>query len=45
MKRHRLMEPDRDLARRVNRSMEVVFAFLESELQKLMEWVIGQDAL
>lgn len=45
LKRHRLMEPDRDLARRVTRSMEVIFAFLESELQRLMEWVIGQDSL
>lgn len=45
LKRHRLMEPDRDLARRVTRSMEVIFAFLESELQQLMEWVIGQDSL
>lgn len=45
LKRHRLMEPDRELARRVTRSMEVIFSFLESELQRLMEWVIGQDAL
>lgn len=45
LKRHRLMEPDRDLARRVTRSMEVIFSFLEQELQRLMEWVIGQDAL
>ncbi|KHN99026.1 Exocyst complex, component Exoc1 [Metarhizium album ARSEF 1941] len=45
LKRHRLMEPDRDLARRVTRSMEVIFAFLESELQRLMEWVVGQDPL
>ena len=45
LKRHRLMEPDRELARRVTRSMEVIFAFLESELQRLMEWVIGQDPL
>lgn len=45
LKRHRLMEPDRDLARRVTRSMEVIFAFLESELQRLMDWVIGQDPL
>lgn len=44
-KRHRLMEPDRELARRVTRSMEVVFGFFEAELQRLMEWVIGQDAL
>lgn len=45
LRRHRLMEPDRDLARRVTRSMEVIFVFLESELQRLMEWVIGQDPL
>lgn len=45
LKRHRLMEPDRDLARRVTRSMEVIFAFLDQELTRLMEWVIGQDPL
>jgi hypothetical protein len=45
LKRHRLMEPDRDLARRVTRSMEVIFAFLEQDLTRLMEWVLGQDAL
>ncbi|CAM1505701.1 Fc.00g113380.m01.CDS01 [Cosmosporella sp. VM-42] len=45
LKRHRLMEPDRELARRVTRSMEVIFAFLDQELQRLMEWVIGQDPL
>ncbi|PHH89012.1 hypothetical protein CDD83_6759 [Cordyceps sp. RAO-2017] len=45
LRRHRLMEPDRDLARRVTRSMEVIFAFLEFELQRLIEWVIGQDPL
>lgn len=45
LKRHRLMEPDRELARRVTRSMEVIFSFLETELQRLMEWVVGQDPL
>ncbi|KAG6322748.1 hypothetical protein E4U44_003363 [Claviceps purpurea] len=45
LKSYRLMEPDRDLARRVTRSMEVIFAFLQPELQRLMEWVIGQDPL
>lgn len=45
LRRHRLMEPDRDLARRVTRAMEVIFAFFESELRRLMEWVIGQDPL
>ncbi|KAH0491508.1 hypothetical protein TgHK011_002936 [Trichoderma gracile] len=45
LKRHRLMEPDRELARRVTRSMEAIFAFLEAELRRLMEWVIAQDPL
>lgn len=45
LRRHRLMEPDRDLARRVTRSMEVIFSFVERDLQVLMEWVIGQDPL
>lgn len=45
LKRHRLMEPDRELARRVTRSMEIIFSFLEGELQRLMEWVIAQDPL
>jgi hypothetical protein len=45
LRRHRLMEPDRELARRVTRSMEVIFSFLEQEVQRLMEWVIGQDPL
>lgn len=45
LKRHRLMEPDRELARRVTRSMEVIFSFLETEIQRLMEWVLGQFPL
>lgn len=45
LKRRRLMEPDRELARRVTRSMEVIFAFLEPEIQRLMEWVLGQFPL
>ncbi|KAF7545767.1 hypothetical protein G7Z17_g8919 [Cylindrodendrum hubeiense] len=45
LKRPRLMEPDRELARRVTRAMEVIFTFLEAELLRLMEWVIGQDPL
>lgn len=45
LKRHRLMEPDRDLARRVTRSMEAIFSFTESELQRLIDWVVGQDPL
>ncbi|KAH7161547.1 exocyst complex component Sec3-domain-containing protein [Dactylonectria macrodidyma] len=45
LKRPRLMEPDRELARRVTRSMELIFTFLEQELLRLMEWGIGQDPL
>lgn len=45
LKRRRLMEPDRELARRVTRSMEVIFTFLEPEIQRLMEWVLGQFPL
>lgn len=45
LKRHRLMEPDRELARRVTRSMEVIFEFLELDIQRLVDWVIGQDPL
>ncbi|KAM7204917.1 exocyst complex component 1 [Naviculisporaceae sp. PSN 640] len=45
LKRHRLMEPDRELARRVTRAMEVIFQFLESNLQQLMDWVLGMDPL
>ncbi|KAF4975777.1 hypothetical protein FZEAL_7479 [Fusarium zealandicum] len=45
LRRPRLMEPDRELARRILRSMEFIFTFLESELLRLMEWVVGQDPL
>lgn len=45
LKRHRIMEPNREMARRVTRSMEVIFTFLETEIQRLMEWVLGQFPL
>lgn len=45
LKRHRLMEPDRDLARRVTRSMEVIFPFLERDLGNLVDWVLSQSPL
>ncbi|KAF5662073.1 component of exocyst complex [Fusarium heterosporum] len=45
LRRPRLMEPDRELARRILRAMEVIFTFLEGELLRLMEWVVGQDPL
>ncbi|KAI8628814.1 exocyst complex component Sec3-domain-containing protein [Xylariaceae sp. FL1651] len=45
LKRHRLMEPDRELARRVTRAMESIFSFLEQDLQNLVLWVLAQDPL
>ncbi|RYO76989.1 hypothetical protein DL762_009562 [Monosporascus cannonballus] len=45
LRRHRLMEPDRELARRVTRAMEVIFQFLEQDLQVLIAWVLSQDPL
>ncbi|KAL2755557.1 hypothetical protein ACRALDRAFT_2053070 [Sodiomyces alcalophilus JCM 7366] len=45
LRRHRLMEPDRELARRVTKAMEVIFSFLEQELSKLMNWVMLSDSL
>lgn len=45
LKRQRLMEPDRELARRVTRSMEAIFQFLEQSLQQLMDWVLTMDPL
>ena len=45
LRRHRLMEPDRDLARRVTKAMESIFVFLESGLQQLMDWVLMVDPL
>lgn len=45
LKRHRLMEPDRELARRVTRAMEAIFSFLEQDLQSTVDWVLSQDPL
>ncbi|KAI1630601.1 exocyst complex component Sec3-domain-containing protein [Biscogniauxia mediterranea] len=45
LKRHRLMEPDRELARRLTRAMEVIFSFLEQDLQNTVSWVLSQDPL
>ncbi|KAI1132839.1 exocyst complex component Sec3-domain-containing protein [Nemania abortiva] len=45
LRRHRLMEPDRELARRVTRGMEAIFSFLEQDLQSLILWVLAQDPL
>ncbi|KAL0941811.1 exocyst complex component [Colletotrichum truncatum] len=45
LRRHRLMEPDRDLARRVTKAMEVIFSFLEREVGNLVTWVLQADPL
>lgn len=45
LRRHRLMEPDRELARRVTKAMEVIFQFLEQDLQNFIGWVLSQDPL
>ncbi len=45
LRRHRLMEPDRELARRVTRAMELIFQFLEQDLQNFVSWVLTQDPL
>ncbi|KAM0272612.1 hypothetical protein ACHAQH_008603 [Verticillium albo-atrum] len=45
LRRHRLMEPDRDLARRVTKAMEVIFVFMENELAGLVQWVLMADNL
>ncbi|KAK4101579.1 hypothetical protein N658DRAFT_523688 [Parathielavia hyrcaniae] len=45
LKRHRLMEPDRDLARRITKAMESIFVFLEPSLQQLVDWVLNMDPL
>ncbi|KAI0129565.1 exocyst complex component Sec3-domain-containing protein [Xylariales sp. AK1849] len=45
LRRHRLMEPDRELARRMTRAMEAIFAFLEQDLQMTVDWVLSQDPL
>lgn len=45
LSRHRPMEPDRELARRITRSLEVIFSFLEQDLQNTVDWVLSQDPL
>ncbi|KAK3998288.1 exocyst complex component 1 [Cladorrhinum sp. PSN332] len=45
LKRHRLMEPDRELARKVTKAMESIFVFLETSLQQLMDWALVMDPL
>ncbi|KAI0017943.1 exocyst complex component Sec3-domain-containing protein [Xylariomycetidae sp. FL0641] len=45
LSRHRLMEPDRELARRVTKAMEVIFSFLSQDLLNTVHWVLSLDPL
>lgn len=45
LKRHRMKEPDRELARRVTRAMETIFGFLEVELQRFIDWVLASNPI
>jgi len=37
----RLMEPDRNMARRVTDTMEELFGFWPAEIKSLMEWAVS----
>ncbi|PHH54538.1 Exocyst complex component 1, partial [Ceratocystis fimbriata CBS 114723] len=41
----RRMEPDRELGRKVTKSMEAIFSFLEKGLQRMIEWVLSTNPL
>ena len=41
----KLFDPDRQMARRVQNTMEDIYAFWPSELEELIEWFVRQDAL
>lgn len=45
LNRHRPMELDRELARRVTRSMEAIYSFFEQDLRNLIDWVLSNDPL
>lgn len=45
LKRPRVMDPDRDLARLAVQSMEGVFSFFLNDLQSLVDWSIQADPL
>ncbi|KAH8843941.1 hypothetical protein MCOR27_005857 [Pyricularia oryzae] len=45
LKRHRMKEPDRELARRVTRAMETTFGFLEVEVQRFIDWVLASNPI
>ncbi|KAL1297335.1 hypothetical protein AAFC00_004881 [Neodothiora populina] len=41
----RLMEPDRNVARRVSDIMEELFGFWSTEMKTLMEWAVAEDPI
>jgi hypothetical protein len=45
LKRSRVMEPNRDLAKQVFQSMEEVFSFFQGDIQALVDWTIQADSL
>ncbi|TVY36997.1 Exocyst complex component [Lachnellula subtilissima] len=45
LRRPRVMDPNRDLARLVVQSMEEVFAFFPADMQALVDWTIQADPL
>ncbi|KAL8726849.1 MAG: hypothetical protein Q9166_006465 [cf. Caloplaca sp. 2 TL-2023] len=38
-------EPDRDLARRLQGTMEDIYSFWQTDIQNLVDWVVKQDSL
>jgi hypothetical protein len=45
LRRNRVMDPNRDLAKLVVQSMEEVYAFFSSDMQALVDWSIQADPL
>jgi len=45
LKRPRVMDPNRDLAKQVVQSMEEVFSFFQGDIQSLVDWSIQADPL
>ena len=41
----KLFDPDREMARRLQNSMEDVYAFWPTEMENLVNWVVNQDTL
>ena len=41
----KLFDPDRQMARRLQNSMEDVYAFWPTEMENLVNWVVNQDTL